>query len=99
MARQGFVVLGRNVRVGRLELDRVMRRGDLVVFVEVRSRRSAAVVEPYESIGPTKIANVRRAAAAWLATAGLGDVDVRFDAVSVVFDRDPPRIDHFEGAF
>lgn len=99
LASQGFAILGRNVRVGRLELDVIARRGGLVVVCEVRSRKSAGIVEPWQTIDRAKIARVRRATAQWLAERRLGGVAVRFDAASVVFDRDPPRIDYFEEAF
>lgn len=99
LASQGFAVLGRNVRVGRLELDVIARRGSVVVVCEVRARSSARIAEPYETIDHAKIARIRRATAEWLRSADLGPVSVRFDVASVVFDRDPPRIDYFEEAF
>lgn len=99
LASQGFVILGRNVRVGRLELDVIARRGGLVVVCEVRSRRSSGLLEPWQTIDRKKIERVRRATAQWLRESRLGGVTIRFDAASVVFDRDPPRIDYFEEAF
>lgn len=91
--------MARNVRVGRLELDVVARRAGLVVVCEVRARSSAAIAEPWETVDRAKMQRVRRAAASWLDRAGLGNVAVRFDVASVVFDRDPPSIDYFEDAF
>ncbi|AKF07064.1 Hypothetical protein DB32_004213 [Sandaracinus amylolyticus] len=99
LASQGFAILGRNVRVGRLELDVIARRGSMIVVCEVRARSSARIAEPVESIDRAKIARIRRATAQWLTTAGLGGVSVRFDAASVVFDQDPPRIEYYEEAF
>lgn len=99
LASRGFAILGRNVRVGRLELDVIARRGSIVVVCEVRARTSARIAEPVESIDRRKIERVRRATAIWLAGASLGSVSVRFDAASVVFDRDPPRIEYYEDAF
>lgn len=99
LARRGFAILGRNVRVGRLEIDLIARRGSLVVFCEVRSRASSALLDPIETIDRSKAQRIRRAAARWLAGARLGAVEVRFDAASVVFDCDPARLDYFENAF
>ena len=99
LASQGFAILGRNVRVGRLELDVIARRGSMIVVCEVRARSNARIAEPVESIDRAKIARIRRATAQWLTTAGLGGVSVRFDAASVVFDRDPPRIEYYAEAF
>jgi putative endonuclease len=99
LERQGYVILGRNVRVGRLELDVIARRGSIVVVCEVRARSHARFAEPVASIDRAKIARIRRATAQWLSSTELNGVFVRFDAASVVFDQDPPRIEYYEEAF
>lgn len=99
LASQGFAILGRNVRVGRLELDVIARRGSIVVVCEVRSRASTRFGAPVETIDRAKIARIRRATGEWLSGAGLRGVAVRFDAASVIFDQDPPRIEYYEEAF
>lgn len=96
---QGFVILVRNARVGRLEIDLVARRGDLLVFCEVRSRQQASFLNPVETIDRAKVARIRRAAAMWLAEHPQNAHQIRFDAASVVFDRDPPRLEYYESAF
>lgn len=95
---RGFTIVGRNVRVGRLELDVLARRGRLLVVCEVRSRRTDAYILPAETVDRRKIARVRQATARWLAEQDLGGVDVRFDVAAVVLE-DPPRIDYYEDAF
>jgi putative endonuclease len=99
LASQGFAILGRNVRVGRLEIDLIARRGSTVIFVEVRARSNDRIAAPFESIDRMKIARVRRAAALWLGAAKLGPIDARFDVASVVFDCPGGRVDYFEDAF
>ncbi|MGB5267012.1 MAG: YraN family protein [Polyangiales bacterium] len=95
---RGFEICGRNVRVGRLELDVIARRGALVVVCEVRSRSSARPVFPAETIRGKKIARVRRATAIWLRQQKLGRVQARIDAAAVVFDGPggEPRIEYYE---
>lgn len=95
----GFEIVGRNVRVGRDEIDVIARRGRLLVFCEVRARRSDAHVAPFDTMDGNKVMRVRRAAAAWLAAQDGPASDVRFDAASVVFDRPEGRMDYLEGAF
>ena len=99
LERAGFAIVGRNVRVGRLEIDLIARRRALVVFCEVRARTHDRFMAPVQSIDRGKVQRIRRAAALWLSAAELGSVDVRFDAASVVFDTKPPRVDYFEAAF
>ena len=82
--RDGFTVVARNWRDGRGgELDLVLRRGDLVVFCEVKARRSAAYGSPAEAVTPSKQARLRRLGAAWLRAEGVQGVEVRFDVVAV----------------
>jgi putative endonuclease len=98
LEQRGFAICGRNVRVGRLELDVIARRGSLIVVCEVRSRRSARPVFPAETIGYKKLSRVRRATAIWLRQQKLGRVHARIDAAAVVFDgpEGEPRIEYYE---
>ena len=86
------------MRVGRLELDVIAKRGNLVVFCEVRARVSAGIAAPYESIDRRKIERVRRAALGWLTQRQGPRVDVRFDVASIVLGP-PVKMDYFENAF
>ena len=99
LVAQGFEIVGRNVRVGRLELDVIAQRGRLLVFCEVRSRTSDHVMTPAQSIQPDKVRRVRTAAATWLKQQPFAGAQVRFDVISVVFDRPEGRLNHLVGAF
>jgi putative endonuclease len=99
LVARGFRILERNVRVGPKEIDIVARRGDLLVFCEVRARASAAFVSPLETIGPTKIRNIRDAARRYLAEREIRGLAIRFDAAAVVFDVPEGRLDYIENAF
>lgn len=79
----GAVVLDRNYRTPRGELDLVVRDGEVIVFVEVRARRSDAHGTPAETVGPRKQASLLRAARAWLSAHALEDAPVRFDVVTL----------------
>lgn len=95
---QGYAIVARNARVGRLEIDLVARRGQLIVFCEVRSRASAAFVDPILTIGHAKVRRIRNAARAWLAFRRIRYEEVRFDAASVVLQPDP-TVTYYEAAF
>ena len=98
LARLGFEIVGRNVRVGRLELDVIARRGRLLVFCEVRARSSDRSMWPSQSVQGRKAGRVRRAAAEWLRECSVGPLDVRLDVASVVFDTPAGRLTYLEGA-
>ena len=86
------------MRVGRLELDVIARRGHLIVVCEVRSRTNANPVHPAETIDRKKLERVRRATAMWLRREKLGKVTARIDAAAVVFDgpQEEPRVEYYE---
>ena len=81
---RGYRLLEANARVGRYELDLVLRRGRRLVVVEVKEKAGAAYGDPLEMIDDEKIRRVHTAALGWLARhpehAGL---DVVFEAAGV----------------
>lgn len=96
---RGYSIVGRNVRVGRLEIDIIARLGTLMVFCEVRARRNSRWLTPAQSIDPGKVRRIRQAAAIWLKDVRPSTTQVRFDAASVVYDKAEPTLDYFERAF
>ena len=91
----GYEVLERNWRGLDGELDLVARRGELVVFSEVKARASATYGLPAEAVGSAKQRRIRRLAVAFLAERGLRGVELRFDVVSVLSG----KIEVIEAAF
>jgi putative endonuclease len=91
----GLKVVARNwrPRPGAVELDLVAREGDLLVFVEVKSRSSAEYGTPERAIGVEKEAHIVRAALDYARRGGVEAAKLRFDVVSVVFSN-PPAITH-----
>ncbi|GAB4212437.1 MAG: YraN family protein [Sandaracinaceae bacterium] len=95
---RGFVIVGRNVRVGRLELDLVARRGALLVVCEVRARRGS-LVDPAETFDAAKRERTRRAALQVWTRHGRGCA-LRLDAAAVTFDAEgAPRLRYYEDVF
>ena len=99
LEQDGFTILARNVRVGRLELDLVARRGALIVFCEVRTRSSRDFVDPILTIDRAKQERVKRAARGWLFQHGLSRCEIRLDAASVVIDAAGCDLTYYEAAF
>ena len=97
---QGFTILGRNVRVGRDEIDIVAREGRVLVFVEVRLRGGRRGRLPEETLDRSKCERMLRAAAGYLARHGLGDQPCRFDLVALRRRRDGAcELRHYRGVF
>jgi putative endonuclease len=64
---RGYRLLEANARVGRYELDLILRRGMQLLVVEVKEKRGAAYGYPLEMIDEEKLRRVHAAAAGWLA--------------------------------
>ena len=64
---RGYQVLAANARVGGNELDIVLRRGNRLLFCEVKARSGDRFGDPLEAVGPEKTRRIRRAAEGFLA--------------------------------
>lgn len=87
LQRRGWAILARNYRFGRREVDLVARRGDLLAFVEVKTRAGSGYGAPQESITRLKRREVEAVAAHFVHRHGLQELDVRFDAMAIVVCR------------
>lgn len=96
---RGYRVLDRNWRCRAGELDLVLGAPGLVVFCEVKSRRSTRFGAPYEAVTAAKQARIHRLGMQWLREHPRRRVDVRFDVASVTVVRGDLEIDVIEGAF
>lgn len=81
----GYSILHRNWRSGRYELDIVAQKGDMVHFVEVKSRKRNPLTTPEDAITPAKFRALGKAAEAYIAMYGI-DLEVQFDLAAVEYD-------------
>jgi putative endonuclease len=93
-----LIVANRHYRVG--ELDLVMRDGDMVVFVEVRYRRSAGFGGSAPSVDAVKQRKLVMAAQCFLAENPiLARCACRFDVVAMSGSAETPQLDWIRNAF
>jgi putative endonuclease len=80
----GYEFISANWRCREGELDLVMRDGDVVVFVEVKTRRGESLGSAEEAVTASKVARLFRAAEAFLATRpDFADAFWRVDLVAI----------------
>jgi Holliday junction resolvase-like predicted endonuclease len=78
LRRGGWEILGRNARVGGVEIDIIARRRNRVVFWEVKHRWHTA----FPALGTRQHARIVRAAEAYATRHRTGAVDVGLAIVS-----------------
>lgn len=90
LLHRGYSLLTRNYRCRLGEMDLIMRRGEKIAFVEVRSRRGVGFGQPQESIRSEKLARLQRIAQYYLGyeLKGTWKGLVNIEVVAVTFHGD-----------
>ncbi len=93
-------ILDRRFRGGGSEIDLVALDGEVIVFVEVKTRRGVGHGEPWEAVVARKRARIARAALQYLADRDLLERRARFDVVEVLIGASGrPAVRHIPDAF
>ena len=97
LRRNKYLIVEKNVRIGRDELDLIAVRDGVVVFVEVRFRSHGAEAAEL-SVDQGKARRVRRAVAAYRSREGLWNVPCRIDVIAVTKRENRWRVSHVQDA-
>ena len=80
---RGCKILAQNYRAGRGEIDIIVRDGEFIVFVEVKTRRSLRFGLPQEAVTIQKQRQISKIALAYLQSHNLLDAPCRFDVIAI----------------
>ncbi len=98
--RSGFTIVERNYRTKGGEIDIVARKGDVLVFVEVRSREIPDFGTPEDSITPAKRRRIVAAARQYLSKVSPSSWrEARFDVIAIEGSGEAAVLTHFPAAF
>jgi putative endonuclease len=96
----GWSVEAHRFKLGRHDLDLVIRKGRTVAFVEVKTRRSTVCGSALEAVSRRKQRDIARAASVWVLRHGRPEDEYRFDLVAVSDARGvTPAIEHVPDAW
>ncbi len=97
---RGCRLIERNARTPYGEIDRIVQQGDVIVFVEVKTRTGQAFGLPEESVTALKRLHLMNAAEAYLQAHPELDGDWRVDVIAIQGrpGQKDPQIVWFENA-
>lgn len=94
---RGFRLLDRNWRFGRVELDLVVSKDGIVIFVEVKTRTNMEFGGAVHAISKQKLNNLNRAALHWLSQNRFDADGIRIDLMALQYDGENFRVIHIPG--
>lgn len=96
--KQGFIILKRDYRFGRAEVDIIAQKGNILAIVEVKWRSNTYFGDPQSFVSKKQQRSLITAANHYVNSNHL-DVSVRFDVVSIVGQQPKIDIQIIENAF
>ena len=100
LERSGFTIVERNYRTKSGEIDIVARKGDVLVFVEVRSREVPGLETPEESVTRAKRRRIVAAARRYLSGVPSSSWrEARFDVIAIEGSGETAALRHYPAAF
>ena len=83
LQRKGYTIIERDWKSGRRDLDIVAKNGNVIVFVEVKTRRNSLYGQPEEAVDYRKLQSLQQAINHYIKFRHISQ-EVRFDIISVV---------------
>lgn len=99
LEEEGYKILARNYRNRYGELDIICIKNEVLVFVEVKTRRSNRYGSAEEAITPKKIEHIKKVALHYLAAYHFKYKEIRFDVISISMLDANYRLNHIKAAF
>lgn len=96
---KGYELLDENWTYGKAEVDLIVYKDGIMIFVEVKSRSSVAFGEPEDFVGKAKQIQMELAANAYIEIMNHQN-DIRFDIIAITFTKNKDyTLNHIEDAF
>lgn len=100
LIKNGYRIIARNYRTKNGEIDIIASSNDILVFIEVKTRKSSFLESPFSAVTSRKQKQISKVAQEYLYANDLFDQDARFDVISITVDTtNNPCIEHLENAF
>ena len=96
LGQWGEAQAARFLQQGHRDIDLIALDGNVIVFVEVKTRRNNNFTEPIDAVNYHKLQNLRRAINHYIKYRHVNNA-VRFDIIGIVGtpEEGAPKIEHF----
>ncbi len=98
LLKNGYKILERNYIFQKAEVDIIARKEDTLAVVEVKTRSTNYFGNPEDFLKPEQIKNLVKAVNEYVTVYDL-EVEVRFDIISIIKEKQGFNIEHLENAF
>src|SRR5262245_7140855 len=98
LKKKDYEILKQNYTWEKSEIDIITRKGDKIVFVEVKTRQSPYLSDPALMVPIKKWKQIMKAADVFMKER-TDDLPVQFDIVFVVTNNDYTTISHYDEAY
>ena len=98
LLKNGYEVLERNYRFQKAEVDIIAQKENILAVVEVKTRTSADFGNPEDFVKPKQIKLLVKAVDEYVVSNDL-DIEVRFDIIAILHEKQNVTIKHIEDAF
>ena len=95
--QKGYLVLERNYRYGKAEIDIIARKNDLLLFIEVKTRTNINYGYPESFLSDSQAQRIIEAAEEYIFRNDWKG-QIRFDIISIIIG-DSEELKHFKDAF
>ena len=99
LKKNGYKILEQNYRNKLGEIDIIAKDNGVLVFVEVKARKTIYYGDPKWAVTPKKQRKISMVALYYLKTKKQTQVKARFDVVALSLAKDNPRIEIIKNAF
>ncbi|WP_223443919.1 YraN family protein [Polaribacter litorisediminis] len=93
-----YKILEKNYRYLKAEVDIIAKKGTVLAVVEVKTRSTDYFGDPQDFVTPKKIKLLLSAVDYYVVQLDL-DVEVRFDIIAIIHQKNETKIEHLKDAF
>ncbi|WP_233898592.1 YraN family protein [Tenacibaculum piscium] len=98
LQKKGYVIVEKNYRFKKAEVDIIAKKSDTLIVVEVKTRSSSYFGNPQDFVNPKKIKLLVYAMNHYVHQKNI-DLEIRFDIIGILQTNNTFKIEHIEDAF